>query len=130
MSVQEARVVIEMWTDLGCPWSYVGKHRLRAAIEQRPDAQRFELRLRSFELNPDAPREPESIESAFVRSHGGDASAVLDAERRIQALAEREGLAFSLDRLNAATVDVHRVLHHAEERGLGTRFFSAVQDRF
>jgi predicted DsbA family dithiol-disulfide isomerase len=130
MSVHEARVLIEMWTDLGCPWCYVGKHRLQAAIDQRPDAGRFEVRLRSFELNPDAPREPESIESAFIRSHGGDASVVRNAERRIQALALSEGLAFSLDRLNANTLDFHRVLHHADEQALGTEFFSAVQDQF
>ncbi|MDH2413804.1 DsbA family oxidoreductase [Nocardioides sp. CER19] len=129
MSVQEAPVVIEMWTDLGCPWCYVGKHRLQAAIDRRTDAGRFVVRLRSFELNPDAPREPETIESAFIRSHGGDASVVLDAERRIQALARGEGLAFSLDRLNANTFDFHRVLHHADEQGLGTEFFSAVQDQ-
>jgi len=130
MSEQDAPVVIEMWSDLGCPWCYVGKHRLQAAIDRRPDAERFELRLRSFELNPDAPRTPETIESAFRRSHGGDASVVLDAERRIQSLARREGLPFSLDRLNANTFDVHRVLHHAQGLGLGTEFFSALQDQF
>jgi len=130
MSVHEARVEIEMWTDLGCPWCYVGKHRLKAAIDKRPDAERFEVRLRSFELNPDPPREPETIETAFIRSHGGDGSVVLNAERRIQALARSEGLAFSLDRLNANTFDFHRVLHHADEQGLETEFFSAVQDQF
>lgn len=130
MSVQDPPVVIEVWTDLGCPWCYVGKHRLQAAIDERPDANRFEVRLRSFELNPDAPREPETIESAFIRSHGGDASVVLNAERRIQALARGEGLTFSLDRLNANTFDFHRVLHHANEQGVGIEFFSAVQDQF
>lgn len=91
MSVQDPPVVIEMWTDLGCPWCYVGKHRLQAAIDQRPDAERFEIRLRSFELNPGAPREPETIESAFIRSHGGDAHVVLEAERRIRASRNARG---------------------------------------
>ncbi|QKE84620.1 DsbA family oxidoreductase [Arthrobacter sp. NEB 688] len=130
MGVQDASVVVEVWTDLGCPWCYVGTHRLRAAIDRRSDADRFEVRLRSFELNPDAPREPETIESAFIRSHGGDASVVLEAERRIQALARSEGLAFSLDRLNANTFDVHRLLHHAGEQGLGTVLFTALKDQF
>ncbi|WP_420097901.1 DsbA family protein, partial [Brevibacterium sediminis] len=48
-------IVIEVWADLGCPWCYVGKHRLQRAIDARPDAERFELKLRSFELNPNAP---------------------------------------------------------------------------
>jgi predicted DsbA family dithiol-disulfide isomerase len=125
-----APVVVEVWADLGCPWCYVGKHRLEEAISRRPDAGRFSVKISSFELNPDAPHEPETIESAFIRSHGGDASVVMAAERRIQDLARREGLAFELDRLNANTFDVHRVLHHAEESGQGAAFFSLVQDRF
>ncbi|MDN4599039.1 DsbA family oxidoreductase [Leifsonia virtsii] len=123
-------VVIEVWADLGCPWCYVGKHRLEKAIAGRPDAERFVVKLRSFELNPDAPHTPETIESAFIRSHGGNAEAVLTAERRIQALAQREGLPFSLDRLNANTFDFHRVVHYADEAGKGLEFFSRAQDRF
>lgn len=123
-------IVVEVWADLGCPWCYVGKHRLQRAIDARPDAARFELKLRSFELNPHAPRTPETIESAFIRSHGGNADAVLQAERHIQALSQREGLPFSLDRLNANTFDFHRVVHYAEDAGKGVEFFSLVQDRF
>lgn len=123
-------VVIEVWTDLGCPWCYVGKHRLQKAIAGRADGDRFELRLRSFEVNPGAPTTPETIESAFLRSHGGDARIVEQAERRVQALAQSEGLAFSIDRLNANTFDFHRVFQFAEEQGGGLDFFSLVQDRF
>ncbi len=127
---RSAPIVVEVWADLGCPWCYVGKHRLQGAIDVRPDAARFELKLRSFELNPHAPHTPETIESAFIRSHGGNAEAVLQAERRIQALSQREGLAFSLDRLNANTFDFHRVVHYADDAGKGAEFFSLVQDRF
>lgn len=123
------QVVIEMWTDLGCPWCYLGKHRLRTAIERHPDPDRFVIRLRSFELNPNAPRRPETIASAFMRSHGGDMETVRRAERQIQALAHSEGLPFSLERLNANTFDVHRVLHYANEEDRGLAFFSLVQDR-
>ncbi|WZH36093.1 MAG: DsbA family oxidoreductase [Microbacterium enclense] len=123
-------ILIEVWADVGCPWCYVGKHRLQHAIDARPDADRFEVKIRSFELNPDAPHTPESIESAFIRSHGGNAEVVLQAERGIQALAQSEGLAFSLDRLNANTFDFHRVVQYAEEAGSGLEFFSRVQDRF
>ena len=123
-------MVIELWSDLGCPWCYVGKHRLEQAIAARPDSVRFVVKLRSFELNPDAPRTPETIESAFIRSHGGNTEVVQQAERRIQALARQEGLPFSLDRLNANTFDFHRVVHDADGAGKGLEFFSLVQDRF
>jgi predicted DsbA family dithiol-disulfide isomerase len=132
MSVPESsrKILIEMWTDLGCPWCYVGKHRLQTAIQQRDDADRFQIRLRSFELNPGASRAPETIASAFMRSHGGHADTVLRAEQQIQALARSEGLPFSLDRLNANTFDVHRVLHYANEQDRGLPFFSLLQDEF
>jgi predicted DsbA family dithiol-disulfide isomerase len=123
------QVVIELWTDLGCPWCYVGKHRLQAALERRPDADRFVIRVRSFELHPDAPRVPETIASAFRRAHGGDVEAVMQVERQIQALAQSEGLPFSLERLNANSFDVHRVLHYANEEDRGLAFFSLLQDR-
>lgn len=130
MSSNEAPIVVEVWADLGCPWCYVGKHRLQRAIDARPDADRFQVKIRSFELNPNAPHTPETIESAFIRSHGGSADAVLQAERRIQALSQREGLPFSRDRLNANTFDFHRVAHYADEAGKGLEFFSLAQDRF
>ncbi|GAB3562424.1 DsbA family oxidoreductase [Spelaeicoccus albus] len=127
---ERARVVIEMWADLGCPWCYVGKHRLRAAIAKRPDASRFEIVMRSFELDPAAPREPEKNETSFIRSHGGIVEDVLRAERQMQALARTEGLKYSLDRMNANTFDVHRVVQYAGDHGRGFEFFSAVQDGF
>ena len=124
------RVVIEVWADLGCPWCYVGKHRLQAAIARRPDADRFEIVMRSFELDPSAPREPEKNEKSFIRAHGGTADDVLRAERRMQAMAREEGLAFSLDRLNATTFDLHRVVQYANDQGRGFAFFSDIQDGF
>ncbi|HWD61245.1 MAG TPA: DsbA family oxidoreductase [Humibacter sp.] len=127
---EEPLVVIEMWSDLGCPWCYVGKHRLQAAIAQRPDADRFDIVMRSFELDPAASREPEAIEKAFIRSHGGTAAHFLQAERQIQAIARKEGLEFSLDRLSASTFDLHRVAQYAGDQGHGFEFFSGVQDGY
>ncbi|ONK15112.1 DsbA family oxidoreductase [Streptomyces sp. MP131-18] len=125
-----AQVVIEVWSDLGCPWCYVGQHRLQVAIAQRPDADRFDVRMRSFELNPTAPQELETIEKAFIRAHGGTAAHFLRAERQIQAIARREGLAFSPDRLSASTFDLHRVVQYAGDQGRGFELFSDVQDGF
>lgn len=125
-----ARVVIEMWSDLGCPWCYVAKHRLEAAIGQRPDAERFEIVMRSFELYPAAPHEPEPVLDAFLRTHAATAAQFVEGERQLQAMARREGLEFSLDRLSANTFDLHRAVQYAGDQGRGYEFFSRVQDSY
>ncbi|MFP5072836.1 DsbA family oxidoreductase [Pseudonocardia nantongensis] len=125
-----SQIVIEVWSDLGCPWCYVGQHRLQAAIEQRPDSDRFDIRIRSFELNPSAPQEPETIEKAFIRAKGGSAIHVLQVERQAQAIAHGEDLEFSLDRLSANTFDLHRAVQYAGDQGRGVEFFSDVQDGY
>lgn len=129
-ATEPAPVPVEMWADLGCPWCYLGRHRLQQAIEDRPDADRFRLTIRSFELNPDFPKEPEPIAVAFARAHGVAPSTFLEAEQRVQAIAHGEGLEFDLDRKNANTFDLHRVLQLAEQSGKGLAFFSELQDRF
>lgn len=128
--VDNMTVTVEMWSDLGCPWCYIAKHRLEAAIGQRPDAERFEIVMRSFELDPAAPREPEPVEKAFIRSHGGTVQRFVQAERQLKAFARAEGLEFSLDRLSARTFDLHRVAQFAGDQGHGYEFFSRVQDGY
>jgi len=123
-------VVIEMWADLACPWCYVSKHRLQEAIERRPDAERFTILMRSFQLDPDAPSEPETNEASYLRSHGGTADQLLAAERQMQAFARREGLDYAIDRMVANTFDLHRVVQYAADQGLGYELFSTLQDGF
>ncbi|MFC7403880.1 DsbA family oxidoreductase [Georgenia alba] len=129
--IDQSRVVVEVWADLGCPWCYVGKHRLEAAISQRSDADRFEIVMRSFQLDPTAPQELEKNEISFVRSHPGSTSDDLRrAEGQMRAIANKEGLTYTIDRWNANTFDLHRVVQYAGDQGRGYAFFSAVQDGF
>lgn len=130
MTGENEPVVIELWSDLGCPWCYLGKHRLETAIAQRPDADRFEVRLRSYELDPHAAGEPEPILDHLARKYGGAPPQVQAMEGRVQALAAADGLPYSTDRDTANTFDVHRLQHYAADQGLGTALFGAVQDGY
>ncbi len=130
LRTQQPQVVIEMWADLACPWCYVTKHRLQSAIERRPDPERFTIAMRSFQLDPDAPHEPEKNETTYLRSHGGSAAQLHAAERQMKAIARREGLDYIVDRMVANTFDLHRLVQYASDEGLGFEFFSAVQDGF
>lgn len=130
MAGNDEPVVIELWSDLGCPWCYLGKHRLDAAIAQRPDADRFEVRLRSYELDPHAHGEPEPILDHLGRKYGGAPQQVQAMEARVKALAASDGLPYSTNRDTANTFDVHRLQHYAADQGLGTDLFGAVQDAY
>ncbi len=130
MAGNDEPVVIELWSDLGCPWCYLGKHRLDAAIAQRPDADRFEVRLRSYELDPHAHGEPEPILDHLGRKYGGAPQQVQAMEARVKALAASDGLPYSTNRDTANTFDVHRLQHYAADQGLGTALFGAVQDAY
>lgn len=126
-----SQVVIEVWSDLGCPWCYVGKHRLQTAIAQRPDADRFEIVMRSFQLDPEASKEPEKNETSFLRTHpGATAADVQRAEAQMTTFARSEGLEYVADRMNANTFDLHRVVQYATDQGRGFEFYSVVQDGF
>lgn len=123
-------VLVEVWSDLVCPWCYLGTHRLQAAVARRPDAARFEVRIRSFELDPRAQQDPEHILEHLATKYGGSPEQVRAMEARVAALATADGLRFSTERLTASTFDVHRLQHYAAEQGLGTVLFTAVQDGY
>lgn len=125
-----ARLRLDVWTDLGCPWCYVGIHRLRRAVDDLGVADRVELVLRSFELDPGASAEPLTIPEIFTRKHGLTAQDAAQAEARIQKLAHAEGLPFTTERLHANSFDVHRVLQLANQHGRGVDFFETVQQSY
>lgn len=123
-------VTIELWVDLICPWCYLAKHRLDAAIAQRPDAERFRVWLRSYELDPNAPTEAEPILDHLAHKYGAGPEQVQAMESRVRGLAVADGLPYSTNRVTASTFDVHRLQHYAAAQGLGTNFFDAVQDGY
>lgn len=124
-----ARLSIDVWSDIACPWCFVGKRRLERALETFPERSSVEVVWRSFELDPSAPRqtEPGLHAERLARKYG---SSVAEAEKRIARLVElarSDGISFDFERIRPGnTFDAHRVLHHAREVGLHT----AVKERF
>ncbi len=111
---------IEVWSDVVCPWCYIGKRRLERALETFEHADAVEVVFRSFELDPAAPRQAtEPVVEVLARKYGGgveNARAMMD---RVTEVANAEGLEYHLDRtLRGNTVDAHRLLHLAlDEHG-------------
>src|SRR3954451_17733962 len=110
---------IEIWSDVVCPWCYIGKRRLEAALEEFPHRDEVEVVYRSFELDPSAPEVPvETVVESLARRWGTDVAGAREAMARGDEVAEEVGLHFRHhDAPHARTVDAHRLLHLAGEEG-------------
>ncbi len=111
---------IEVWSDIACPWCYVGKRRLETALDRSGHRDEIELVYRSFLLDPAAPSTPgaRSMAEHLGDKYGGGAAAGQQMIDRMEASAAEEGLLFRLSEAQrASTVDAHRLLHLALAEG-------------
>ena len=111
---------IEIWSDIACPWCYVGKRRFEAALAQFEHRDEVNVRWRSFELDPQAPREREGDRARHLADkYGMSLEQAHAAERQMTDVAAGEGLEFRFDIARAGnTFDGHRIVHLAAEHGL------------
>ena len=109
---------IEIWSDVVCPWCYIGKRRLETALSTFEHADQVEVVWRSYQLDPAAPSE-RSITSAEALSAklqlGPDQ--LREMISQVRSVAAQEGLEFTGDTFLANTADAHRVLHLALAEG-------------
>ncbi len=121
---------VDVWSDIACPWCYVGKRRLEGAIARLRDPVAIEVVWRAFELDPGAPREQPAGTSYAERLAAKYGSSMLEAQGmidRMTSVAAEDGLTFRFDRARPGnTFDAHRVLHLARERGVQ----GAAKERF
>ena len=112
-------VKIEIWSDVVCPWCYVGKRRLESALAEFPHRDEVEVVYRSFELDPSAPRHGHELSTGVIaRKYGRSEAEMRQMQQQLIDLAAEEGLAFKLfETVHTNTVDAHRVLHLALETG-------------
>jgi predicted DsbA family dithiol-disulfide isomerase len=113
-------VRIEVWSDVICPWCYIGKRRLEKALEEFPHP--VDVVWRSYQLDPGAPVEPtETVAESLGRKYGGGVEAGRRMIDRVEAVAAEEGLVFRLHQAQRGnTVDAHRLLHLALSEGGST----------
>ncbi|MET0133704.1 MAG: DsbA family oxidoreductase [Kibdelosporangium sp.] len=113
---------VEIWSDVICPWCYIGKARFEAALAGFEHRDEVDVVYRSFELDPGRDT-VESVGQMLTERYGPQAG---EMEQRVAALARGEGLGYRTDREVGNTFDVHRVLHLAREHGLERELMTAV----
>ena len=111
---------VEIWSDIACPWCYIGKRRFEAALAEFEHRDDVRVMWRSFELDPSAPAEREGDRATrLAQKYGITAERAKEMERAVTDAAASEGLAFRFDiQRSGTTFDGHRVVHLAAEHGL------------
>ncbi len=111
---------VEIWSDIACPWCYIGKRRFEAALAEFEHRDDVRVTWRSFELDPSAPHEREGDNATRIaEKYGITVERAREMGRTVTDAAAGEGLDFHLDiQRSGTTFDGHRVIHLAAERGL------------
>lgn len=120
------RLTVEVWSDIACPWCYVGKRRLEAALTLFAHRNEVEVVWRAFELDASAPPAPSvtigpvaPYSERLARKYGTSPDRAEAMIRNMTDVAAAEGLDFRFDRIRPGnTFDAHRVLHLAQEHGV------------
>ncbi len=115
-------MLVEIWSDIVCPWCYIGKRRFETALEHFEHADEVEVRWRSFELNPRASQRSSRTMAEHIAAKYG--TSVEEATKRLASLdrlAAKEGLRYRLaDTKGGNTFAAHRLIHFAYEKGPST----------
>jgi predicted DsbA family dithiol-disulfide isomerase len=118
--IRDVVLAVEIWSDVVCPWCYIGKRRFETALAGFEHRDEVEVVWRSFELNPHAARQEEGgLTQRLARKYGMTLEQASAANARVTAAAASEGLDFRLDIARPGnTLDAHRLIHLAQEQGL------------
>jgi predicted DsbA family dithiol-disulfide isomerase len=111
-------ITVHVWSDVACPWCFIGKRRFEKGVEQFGGD--VTLEYHSFELAPDTPVDFEGSEVDFLAGHKGmPKEQVAQMLSQVTQLAAAEGLAYDFDAVrHTKTLKAHEVLHLAKARGV------------
>lgn len=109
---------VDIWSDISCPWCFIGKARFEKALAAFPYRDDVEVTHRSFELDPRLSHTCSTTDTAHAAKYGMTPAQARAAEENLGRVAEDEGLNYLVDfRDHGNTFDLHRLLHLAAARG-------------
>jgi predicted DsbA family dithiol-disulfide isomerase len=112
-------LIVDVTSDVICPWCYIGKRRLEKAIASFPDRADLRVRWHPFELNPQMPKEGLNRREYRIAKFGSwERSLALDAQ--VTEVGRAEGISFVFDKAARTpnTLDSHRLIHLADREGV------------
>ncbi|HET8864429.1 MAG TPA: DsbA family oxidoreductase [Gracilimonas sp.] len=109
---------IEIWSDIACPFCYIGKRHLEKALQQLPEID-AEITWKSFELDPNAPVNSElDIYDTLAKKYGRDRRWAEQMNANMVNMASKAGLSFDMESVKPTnTFNAHQLIHLAKEEG-------------
>lgn len=120
-SLQKVKLKVEIWSDVVCPWCYIGKRRFEQALEQFEHKQDIEIVWKSYQLDPEMKSDPsKTIHQMLAEKKGISVDQAARMNDHVTQLAREAGLSYQFDRAVVAnTFDAHRLIQLAKQKGLG-----------
>ncbi|MFJ4512422.1 DsbA family oxidoreductase [Streptomyces sp. NPDC088816] len=119
---------VEIWSDIACPWCYVGKARFEKALAAFPHREQVEVVHRSFELDPGRAKDDvQPVIAMLTKKYGMSEAQAHEGEDNLGRQAAAEGLDYrTRGRDHGSTFDMHRLLHLAKEHGRQSELLDAL----
>jgi predicted DsbA family dithiol-disulfide isomerase len=118
---------VDIWSDVVCPWCYIGNARFSRALADLEHRDEIEVVYRSFELDPSIPGgQATPVLDMLAAKYGMSPAQARQAEARVAAMATAEGLDFTVDRAVGNTFDAHRLVHLGREHGVQGRLLQRL----
>lgn len=123
---------IEIWSDIICPWCYIGKRNFETALAQSGHREQVNIIWRSFELDPNAPRQqPGTIRELLADKYQVSLQEADEMNARVTAVAKGVGLEYHLDKAKRGnTFDAHRLIHFAIDKQVGDQAIEAIMHAY
>jgi predicted DsbA family dithiol-disulfide isomerase len=121
------QVKVDIYSDIACPWCYVGKRRFERALAAFPGAADVEVTYRPYQLDPTAPDEPSPLRARLAEKFG--AANLDEMNARLAEVGSGEGISFDFDRAQSVnTLTAHRLLWFALDE-YGADVQAVLKDR-
>ncbi len=118
--MQQEKIQVEIWSDIACPFCYIGKTNFEKALATFPQQEAVEVVWKSFQLTPDIKTDPSiSLYESLAASKGMSVEHARGMTTHVNQVAKDAGLTFHFDKVVVAnTRNAHRLLHEACEHGV------------
>jgi predicted DsbA family dithiol-disulfide isomerase len=121
---------IDVWSDVVCPWCFIGRRRLQKAIANHANGREVIVRHRAFQLQPDA-RDVIRTDEMLATKYKIDKKQVAEMQANVCSIADGEGLCYDLsETYSGNTEDAHRLILWADENGKGDELLEVIYSAY